>query len=1339
MSVTAMKNASLLACSVICCYGAITNQRVLGTTATQAVLAYTAPDTNACTMQVSQNPTYTPLVLDVDPNTFANSNSDLSRSSTIAAGRSRVLVIGQRTAQYATAGPYSGIRHYSRALEAYSLYYYQITCGSDTVSGTFNTTNIPMGNSYGEPYLSDPSHPGEQPWPEFLGLSAPRDSFIDPLTGLYLQAVTLRGNNISGGSQNNVYTAYNQGQTPCDAGDGSTTWVTPCNAIADDANSTRIGANTSAWLVLRSISQGTASYDNQLGSLDQLSVTIKGAITSADPASRVLDVGLSLNGGASYTGALQQITLDQVYSTAKVVGQADITKFGILPWLLDTNPRINNQEIQDHSGRVNVSGNTVTYTTSTDGRGHNDPFSLYWVTGGNGTIRLSTTTDACIDPPNATTAMEYTITGFIDGNNLTVSGTPPTGNGLYYCVHPFAIMIRRHDPGSGVDPASVASIQYTSWAKTTSWSPAVPTNASELVSTVNTFPDGSGNQGWWSLFGNLFWQNAAGDVYTVGDVQLRAHGGTNGWQGATCPSGNGSAFDTRPTMTYPTWYCVANDYNTGEATVVMMQYKAGVFQPTTPRNGGAGNQINNWTTTTNTTYGMQWGTPSQRDLIDATVLSPPSLGMNIEAQLSAFLAVRGRTYSNASHFHWLQNVGFDGSVFYFFMSGGSDQPGWVIAFDTGDQNPDHAGQVGGPRIIGAVNSFDADPAAAYPANWHVLHGCNSTGNGYVNCATNTWPGRITTNTDFPATSVDCSTYGLAAGKQCQLVTVNAVSGSYEPYLVNPSGGWSTAPGTLHISHEGDVACVKSGIGACNWSLNDEGIRLVVKGYGGDPSQMVFQRNVVNPAKQKALSCTSGCTIEYSSPICDLNQNLDWASCSLSNQAGNTTQPFMWHPASDPYGLAMTWDTNAGGGHLYYRSESGSYVMSAAGGAMPFWDGISNWVSAYQAIPGEAPGFFQMPYSGWKYGTPGINYINFAPAFAGGDIPDGGVNSESHVSPPGSNAGAYEQAQAFDNRSFQGGGAAPAGFVNVTGQLYVKTGINVIDPDDLGGPMGGGNVLRVLNRKLTGTAASSGSHPLIDVSGPSSVIASDASGSYTYCIPRVANECRSGSTVGSIYVNAPGVRYLNCSSTGGPVGQQVGNANDICIHNSGTTDQTVVQFHINKPDVSGAGMRQLLSAVGTTRMVGTFSTFRLSPDGKWGFHIINYPNRNRNADLWMAKMPPWPAWDSVVRTQFVPVVVSLTPPSGTDNAIVEFGYQEFGAPGRLNCTTRNDPCEANAAAIPSGNSPFKFLSESPSGVACSTGCAITIPALPQHVLFWRVKYRNSTGMVVHTGPVSVMVP
>lgn len=65
---------------------------------TQAALAYTAPSGAACTVEVSESNTYSPLVHDVDTTMFTGSNLD-SRPGSLNAGTARVFVVGTRVVQ----------------------------------------------------------------------------------------------------------------------------------------------------------------------------------------------------------------------------------------------------------------------------------------------------------------------------------------------------------------------------------------------------------------------------------------------------------------------------------------------------------------------------------------------------------------------------------------------------------------------------------------------------------------------------------------------------------------------------------------------------------------------------------------------------------------------------------------------------------------------------------------------------------------------------------------------------------------------------------------------------------------------------------------------------------------------------------------------------------------------------------------------------------------------------------------------------------------------------------------------------------------------------------------
>lgn len=128
----------------------------LGATSTQMNLPYATPDNSVCSIEVSESPTYSPLIDDVNPALFTNSNLD-NRTGNLGTGTTaRVFVIGSRIAALALDSTI-----HSRALQAYTSHYYRITCNSTTwLTGTFLTANIPVGSTYNEPYPSNPAEIG---------------------------------------------------------------------------------------------------------------------------------------------------------------------------------------------------------------------------------------------------------------------------------------------------------------------------------------------------------------------------------------------------------------------------------------------------------------------------------------------------------------------------------------------------------------------------------------------------------------------------------------------------------------------------------------------------------------------------------------------------------------------------------------------------------------------------------------------------------------------------------------------------------------------------------------------------------------------------------------------------------------------------------------------------------------------------------------------------------------------------------------------------------------------------------------------------------------------------
>src|SRR5437763_8418838 len=106
--------------------------QMLGATPTQAAFSYTAPDANTCTVQESTDPTFATVDHDVDPVLFAGSNLD-TRSGNLVNGTHRTIVLGFRGTATASDG-----KIYSRALQAATNHYLQVSCVNGQYYATYN-------------------------------------------------------------------------------------------------------------------------------------------------------------------------------------------------------------------------------------------------------------------------------------------------------------------------------------------------------------------------------------------------------------------------------------------------------------------------------------------------------------------------------------------------------------------------------------------------------------------------------------------------------------------------------------------------------------------------------------------------------------------------------------------------------------------------------------------------------------------------------------------------------------------------------------------------------------------------------------------------------------------------------------------------------------------------------------------------------------------------------------------------------------------------------------------------------------------------------------------------
>jgi hypothetical protein len=191
-------------------------------------------------------------------------------------------------------------------------------------------------------------------------------------------------------------------------------------------------------------------------------------------------------------------------------------------------------------------------------------------------------------------------------------------------------------------------------------------------------------------------------------------------------------------------------------------------------------------------------------------------------------------------------------------------------------------------------------------------------------------------------------------------------------------------------------------------------------------------------------------------------------------------------------------------------------------------------------------------------------------------------------------------------------------------------------------------------------------------------------------------------------------------------------NVACVIPSNPVGARVIQFDISQPDPQAQRQRALtMGFSGPGRQYG-FANAGYAGDAK-ALIVPSYWADGVRQDLFLAKLPPWPEEDSITRSNFVPVTVTISGVSEGVNARIRFGYFENGPPlgdGPPPCTSRQEACSTEK---PTGdaNAPFSFLSEARTTQFCNIGCTITIPAISGRVVYYVIDILDNTGAVVST--------
>lgn len=287
--------------------GGIKDGKIETISSTQIAISYTAPSAGACTVEVSEQPGYSPLSADIDPILYPGANSDLGRFQTLQSGLKRKFVVGTRMFQRATNS-----RVYSRALAAATLHYIRIKCGSNVFETTASTETVPFGSTYADPPQPSDSIAGELLTPTLHDLGR-GGSFIDPSTGAKIYRVSRNGDLDFSSSVFNVSML---------AVHASTNWTNPDNILtADSSNATYSGAScgeTCDWIRLF---RTNVWYDG--ASVDYIRLKLVGSGNQANTADRTIEWGLGLAVSGSCTSSPLDGTTRTLVLPQTTAGQVD--------------------------------------------------------------------------------------------------------------------------------------------------------------------------------------------------------------------------------------------------------------------------------------------------------------------------------------------------------------------------------------------------------------------------------------------------------------------------------------------------------------------------------------------------------------------------------------------------------------------------------------------------------------------------------------------------------------------------------------------------------------------------------------------------------------------------------------------------------------------------------------------------------------------------------------------------------------------------------------------------------------------------------------------------------
>lgn len=1259
------------------------------------------------------------LAHDVNPDLFPGSDLD-SRASSNNYGTNRVFVAGTR----ALGVPSGTDIAYSRALQSSARHKFRITCGADTFEDYATTGNIPLG------YLSidypKPAYPGGPIAPTF-----DKSARWDKSDGIYLDRAT---DPVTGVMYTVMYppelivdTAYalSTSNTPTPTG---TNWSNPGNVRTQDASSATYSAATKDILCVKpylvvGVNGATKSqWYTQNTTLENLVVTMRasGAANPVAQGDRDLEIAIN-NNGDCVTPATEWQTISPpgTGSLTDISFPSGTPKGAFAEWHSATQRRLNHMDVVTKRGYLNTSGTTLTWQLDGNyGQQTGPGISLFdpaWVAGTK--IRVGADSTVC------SAGTEYTIASVVDNRTITINEDAGTQSNRWWCVSQFALLIRKKSTST-----DTVSLDYVTFSMRETRIPNEHDSGSAKIFSEKPKADADGNLGYVG-----YTQGAGGTTYQIHWVGR--DNGESRWQfghlvnlpaGTGFSGGNCNAIENTFSTSAPdTMFCLMNKTGGGQSVVGYKFWNDGP---------------NAWKGTT----------PSSTP--------PAACSTTVPASPNPCLEPRNLTGSyNLLDLIQDRNPAFDPAKFtgcgargiqthYMYLTcqrSVQDTVAWWVMYDLDKPigSYDEMDQSTNP-VVGAVPTWDVGfrGMAVYHTGFVLPSNANSVNShftvfdpkfGRKNSATNydgagPWRMAISGSTAINNTTdvfqcppnrwnhINCSTIVVTShpfdpdpgpGE-------TGAAGEYANAEVGNGGIlWKCDPGASAYTHETITESVANS--GCQSYANFEWVRII--GISGTaPTISLTVARGLNSGGMKShaagYSLFQWPLTDYNNQAVDVNMVWDFVACPTGgsldcmNYAGGSTS----HGSLSQYG-AVGYSTGTGLAQVAWVDPS---------------------ISSYQ-------------------GAPQVNLnlsLQVWPAFAGKYTwrfmgPTQRYNANNHVDFLEARKPAYQWF--VDSRPDLYGTIGSEyhwQFLKVGGTAYIYQYHSQLQGDT-----------RIPVIKHLEFLVQSNGKTLVDVSGPSSTLNDTIGDYYKKCIAWKADECRTGSKFGDIFLNLPSATLGSFTkySCGG-VGLK---DTDICATPLDPMSGPNVQFWYGSGPNMGQGrhIRKLgWGAHASLRNSGQVP--KVYPNGEWlGPLWVNFLNEHRSGAGLMMKLPPLPHEDGIDRTTFVPIpITSNSVPAGTAFAQVEYGYAFYGTPSQLYCTERRESCLATGSGLLKNaaiRNPWTTSNQDGSWQYTSTtmtsGSPYTLTFASPHKFSSDVRVRATTGttsaLYYRTWPINITSP